>query len=281
MRRPDESKVTVLTLKELKDKGIKITAVTAYDFPSAQIASEAGIDLILVGDSLGMVFQGHANTLPVTIDDTVYHTAHVARANPRCLVVSDLPFGSYHISPERTVENAVRCVKEGGAAAVKLEGGSKRLPAIEAILNAEVPVMGHLGLTPQSIHSLGGFKVQGKLRETAREIFTDALALEKAGVFAMVLESIPQELGRKISEAVKVPTIGIGAGKYCDGQILVLPDLVGLTHLAMPKFVRQYADTYGTWLASLRRYSQDVRSGDFPADSECYHWQRDIDEVLK
>jgi len=281
MPQPDLEKRTVLTLGKKKSRGEKISAVTAYDFPTARLASEAGIDLILVGDSLGMVLQGHANTLRVTMDEMVYHTSLVARAEPRSLVVSDLPYQSFHVSLERSVENGCRCIKEGGAEAVKLEGGRKRFPVIQALLAAEIPVLAHLGLTPQSVHALGGFKVQGKLREKAREIYQDALDLERLGVFAIVLESIPQELARKISAEVSIPTIGIGAGRFCDGQVLVFPDLVGFTDLYLPKFVRKYADTRAVWLDALRRYVDDVQKGSFPGETECYHLNQDIDEFLK
>ncbi len=281
MPQPDLEKKTVLTLSQKKARGEKITAVTAYDFPTASLASLAGIDLILVGDSLGMVLQGHENTLKVTMDEMVYHTSMVARARPRSLVVSDMPYQSFHVNPEKSLENALRCVKEGGAEAVKLEGGRKRFKVIEAMLNAEIPVLAHLGLTPQSVHQLGGFKVQGKLQEKAREIFLDALALEKLGVFAIVLESIPQELARKITESVSIPTIGIGAGRFCDGQVLVFPDLVGFTNIALPKFVRQYADTHALWLQALQKYISDVQNGDFPNEEESYHLKRDIEEFLK
>lgn len=278
---PDQDKRTSLTLGQKKARGERIAAVTAYDFPTARLVSEAGIDLILVGDSLGMVLQGHANTLRVTLDEMVYHTSLVSRAEPLALVVSDLPYGSFHSGIERSVENACRCVKEGGAEAVKLEGGRKRFRVIEAILDAEVPVLAHLGLTPQSVHALGGFKVQGKLPEKAREIYQDAMDLEKLGVFAVVLESVPQELARRISADLRIPTIGIGAGSGCDGQILVFHDLVGFTDLYLPKFVRKYADTRSLWLDALQRYVRDVQEGSFPGDAESYHLRRDIDEFLK
>ncbi len=278
---PEPEKKTVLTLGRKKARGERIAAVTAYDFPTARLASEAGIDLILVGDSLGMVLQGHRNTLTVTLDEMVYHTSLVSRAEPLSLVVSDLPYGSFHGGVERSVENACRCLKEGGAEAVKLEGGRKRFRVIEALLDAEVPVLAHLGLTPQSVHALGGFKVQGKLREKAREIHQDALELEKLGVFAVVLESVPQELARRISADLRIPTIGIGAGSGCDGQILVFHDLVGFTDLYLPRFVRKYADTRSLWLDALRRYVGDVRGGEFPGAAESYTLGRDIDEFLK
>ena len=280
MRQPDLKKKTVLHLAQKKAKGEKITAVTAYDFPTARIAAEAGVDIILVGDSLGMVLQGHKNTLKVTMDEMIYHTLMVARAEPQSLVVGDMPFQSFHVSIEKTMENACRFIKEGGAEAVKLEGGRKRFRVIEALLNAEIPVMGHLGLTPQSVHQIGGFKVQGKLREKAREIFADAMELEKLGVFAIVLESIPRELAKKISDTLSIPTIGIGAGPGCDGQVLVFPDLVGLTSMYLPKFVRKYADTNALWLQALREYIRDVQSGAFPNDQESYHLHKDIDEFL-
>ena len=281
MRQPDPLKITVLRLAQKKNKGEKITAVTAYDFPTARVAAEAGMDILLVGDSLGMVLQGHENTLKVTMDDMVYHTSLVSRSQPRALVVSDMPYGSFHLSIEKSVENACRLVKEGGAEAVKIEGGRKRFPVIDALLNAEIPVMAHLGLTPQSVHQLGGFKVQGTLRERAREIFADALELEQLGVFAIVLESIPMELAKKISETLGIPTIGIGAGPFCDGQVLVFPDLVGLSSMVLPKFVRPYAATHANWLKALRAYARDVRSGAFPNDQESYHLHKDIDEFLK
>jgi len=274
-------KRTVVTLQKMKEDGRKISALTAYDFPSAQIASEAGIDLLLVGDSLGMVLQGHANTLKVRLEEIIYHTGMVSRAEPHSLVVSDMPFHSYHVSREQAIENAIRCVKEGGAEAVKLEGGRRRTDVIEAILNAEVPVLGHLGLTPQSIHRFGGFKVQGKLKERAREILDDARALEEMGVFALVLESIPQELARKVTETVSIPTIGIGAGPHCDGQILVFHDLVGFTKVYLPRFVRQYADLNRVIADALNHYVTDVRDGAFPDDSESYHLKKDIEEFLK
>ena len=281
MPRPDQEKRTVLSLQKHKDQGKKISAITAYDYPTAKIASDSGIDLILVGDSLGMVIQGEQHTLGVTLDDIVYHTRLVSRAKPLSMVVSDLPFHSYHVSIESTLENAIRCVKQGGAEAVKLEGGRKRFRMIEAILDIEIPVLGHLGLTPQSVNRLGGFKVQGKKREVAREILEDAIELEKLGVFALVLESVPMELARKVTESVKIPTIGIGAGRYCDGQILVFHDLVGLTNLYLPKFVRKYADLHDMIREALEAYIRDIGSGSFPNDDESYHLQKDIDGFIK
>ncbi len=265
-----ENKQTVCALKKKKKLGEKISSVTAYDFPTAKVASDAGIDIILVGDSLGMVLQNRPNTLGVTVEDMVYHTRMVSQADPLSLVVTDMPFGSYHLSPMQGVENAIRFVKEGGAEGVKLEGGRKRLDVIRAILDVDIPVLGHLGLTPQSIHALGGFKVQGKLKEKADEIIEDAIALEKLGVFAIVLESIPAELAQEVTQRVSIPTIGIGAGKHCDGQILVFHDLVGFTNVYLPKFVRKYADVYSTIHHALENYIADIRSGNFPGEEESY-----------
>lgn len=278
---PLEEKRTVVTLKKMKKKGEKISAVTSYDFPTAQIASEAGIDMILVGDSLGMVLQGHRNTLKVSLDEMIYHSSMVARAEPLSLVVGDMPFQSYQVSVEKGIESAIRLVKEGGVEAVKLEGGRNRFAVIEAILNIDIPVLGHLGLTPQSVHKFGGFKVQGKLKQRANEILQDALALEKLGVFAVVLESIPMELAKKISESIAIPTIGIGAGKYCDGQILVFHDLVGFTNVYQPRFARKYADTHGVMKEALGNYIKDINSGNFPDENESFHLKKDINEFLK
>jgi len=276
-----EDKITIITIKNKKKKGHKISAITSYDFPFTKIISETGMDIILVGDSLGMVVQGYKNTLKVTMDEMIYHTRMVARAEPKQLIVSDMPFESFHINPERSVVNAIRLVKEGGAEAVKLEGGRNRFADIEAILKADIPVMGHIGLTPQSIHKLGGFKVQGKIRERAREIIQDALDMEKLGVFAIVLETIPTELAKKISESLSIPTIGIGAGKYCDGQILVIHDLVGFTNVYQPKFVKTYADVNRIVHQALENYIKDVAAEQFPQEKESYHLNKDIDEFLQ
>ncbi|MCI0470529.1 MAG: 3-methyl-2-oxobutanoate hydroxymethyltransferase [Candidatus Aminicenantes bacterium] len=280
MPQPEEKR-TIISLKKKKEKGEKITAVTAYDFPTAKIVSAAGIDMVLVGDSLGMVLQGRKNTLKVSLDEMIYHTSMVARAEPLSLIVGDMPFQSYHVSVEKSVENAARFVKEGGAEAVKVEGGKNRFAVIEAILNIDIPVLGHLGLTPQSIHKFGGFKVQGKIKEKANEILQDAVALDRLGVFAVVLESIPMELARKITEAISVPTIGIGAGKYCDGQILVFHDLVGITNSYCPKFARKYVDINSIMREALNKYIDDIHSGDFPADNESYHLNKDIEVFLR
>jgi 3-methyl-2-oxobutanoate hydroxymethyltransferase len=257
-----------------------LVMVTAYDAPGARMADEAGVDLILVGDSLAMVVLGYDDTLQVTIDDMAHHVAAVARAKPRPLIVGDLPWLSYHVSVEDSVRNAARLVR-AGAQAVKLEGGRKRLPVVEAIIDAEVPVMGHLGLTPQSVHAMGGFKVQGKERNAALALVDDAHALEDAGCFAIVLEGMPDEVARMVTDAVGVPTIGIGAGPRCDGQVLVFHDVLGLEDRIIPKFVRRYADLKATGVEALSAFAGDVRSGRFPADEESYHLSDDVRASLE
>jgi 3-methyl-2-oxobutanoate hydroxymethyltransferase len=257
-----------------------LVMVTAYDAPGARMADEAGVDLILVGDSLAMVVLGYDDTLQVTIDDMAHHVAAVARAKPRPLLVGDLPWLSYHVSVEDAVRNAAVLVR-AGAQAVKLEGGRKRLPVIEAIIDAEVPVMGHLGLTPQSVHAMGGFKVQGKERSAALALVDDAHALEEAGCFSIVLEGVPDEVARIVTDAVSVPTIGIGAGRHCDGQVLVFHDVLGLEDRIIPKFVRRYADLKAAGVAALVAFASDVRSGRFPADAESYHLADDVRASLQ
>ncbi len=263
-------KVTVPAILARKG-GPKLKVVTAYDTPSAQIADQAGADIILVGDTLAHVVLGFEDTLPATVDIMVHHTAAVARAKPDALVLGDLPWLSYHVSVEETVRNAGRLMREGGAEAVKLEGGRKRLPMIEALLAAEIPVMGHLGLTPQSIHAMGGYRVQGRGVEAARELVEDARALAAAGVFAIVLEGVPDIVAQIVTQEVPVPTIGIGAGPSCDGQVLVYHDVLGLHHSRLPKFVRQYAHLADIATEALERFFADIESGSFPADNESYH----------
>jgi 3-methyl-2-oxobutanoate hydroxymethyltransferase len=247
----------------------RLVMVTAYDAPSARMVSDAGADLILVGDSLAMVVLGYDDTLQVTIDDMAHHTAAVARAKPRPVIVGDLPWMSYHVSTEETVRNAATLVR-AGAHAVKLEGGAKRVPMVQAIVDAEIPVMGHIGLTPQSSLAMGGFKVQGRSLAAADRIVADAVALEAAGCFALVIEGVPDEVGRMVSEAVSIPTIGIGAGPHCDGQVLVLHDLLGLQDRVVPRFVRRYAELAGDAVAAISRYAADVRTGAFPSAAESY-----------
>jgi 3-methyl-2-oxobutanoate hydroxymethyltransferase len=257
-------------IRARKGDGAPLVMVTAYDTPSARIADDAGVDIILVGDSVAMVVLGYDDTLSVTIDDMAHHTAAVARAKPKAMVVADMPWMSYHVSREETVRNAARLLR-AGASAVKLEGGRKRLEAIGAILDAEIPVMGHLGLTPQSVHMLGGFKVQAKEFDAARVLLDDAVALAEAGCFSIVLECVPDAVATMVTEAVPVPTIGIGAGVHCDGQVLVFHDLLGLNGGRAPKFVRRYADLRGDATAAISAFADDVRSGRYPSEAETYH----------
>jgi 3-methyl-2-oxobutanoate hydroxymethyltransferase len=256
-----------------------LVMVTAYDAPGARMADEAGVDLILVGDSLAMVVLGYDDTLQVTVADMAHHTAAVARAKPNALIVGDLPWMSYHVSVEDTVRNAAELIR-AGAQAVKLEGGRKRLPMIEAIVDAEIPVMGHLGLTPQSVHAMGGFKVQGREQEAALRLVADAKALAHAGCFAIVLEGVPDQVAGMVTGAIDVPTIGIGAGPRCDGQVLVFHDVLGIEDRMAPKFVRRYAELKAESVGALEAFAADVRSGAFPADDESYHLTGDVAEAL-
>ncbi|MGH8875155.1 MAG: 3-methyl-2-oxobutanoate hydroxymethyltransferase [Acidimicrobiia bacterium] len=276
----DHAKVTVPLVRSRKG-GEKLTMVTAYDYPSARIADQAGVDMILVGDSVANAVHGHEDTLAVDLDTMVLHTAAVSRAQPRALVVGDLPWMSFHVSVEDTVRNAGRLVREGGAEAVKLEGGRKRLGMIEGILSAEIPVLGHLGLTPQSVHAMGGYRVQGKGLEDARETIADARALAEAGVFAIVLEGVPDVLAQIITKEVSVPTIGIGAGPHTDGQVLVFHDVLGLSFGRQARFVRPYADLAGQAVEALRAFFADVQSGDFPSEEETYHMGDEVAEELQ
>lgn len=257
-----------------------LVMVTAYDAPGARIADEAGVDLILVGDSLAMVVLGYDDTLQVTVEDMAHHTAAVARAKPRAMIVGDLPWMSYHVSTEDTVRNAATLIR-AGAQCVKLEGGRKRLPMIEAIVAAEIPVMGHLGLTPQSVHAMGGFKVQGKEQEAALQLVAEAKALAHAGCFAIVLEGVPDVVAAMVTDAVDVPTIGIGAGGRCDGQVLVFHDLLGIEDRVAPKFVRRYASLKDDAVAAMTAFADDVRSGRFPSDDESYHVSAEVAETLE
>ena len=252
-------------------KAEKITCLTAYDYPTARLLDEAGVDVILVGDSLGMVVLGHENTLAVTIDEMLHHTRAVRRGTRRALVVADMPFGSYHTDTAESLHNAVRFVKEAGAEAVKIEGGERRLELISRLTEAEIPVMGHVGLTPQSVNALGGYRVQGRTPDAAEQLIRDARAVEAAGAFAVVLEAVPRELAAQITRDLRIPTIGIGAGPDCDGQILVIHDLLGLTFNQTPKFARQYANVGEVISKAVREYCEDVRGGGFPSDAESYH----------
>ncbi len=256
-----------------------LVMVTAYDAPGARIASEAGVDMILVGDSVAMVVLGYDDTLQVTVDDLAHHVGAVARAKPDALIVGDLPWLSYHVSTEDTVRNAARLIL-AGAQCVKLEGGRKRVPMIEALVDAEIPVMGHLGLTPQSVHAMGGFRVQAKESEAALQLVADAKALQHAGCFAIVLEGVPDEVARMVTDALDVPTIGIGAGRHCDGQVLVFHDVLGLEDRIVPKFVRRYASLKDDAVVAVGAFAADVRSGAFPSDDESYHLNAEQAEAL-
>jgi 3-methyl-2-oxobutanoate hydroxymethyltransferase len=256
--------------------------VTAYDYPGAVIADRAGLDIILIGDSVANVVHGMETTLEIGLDEIVLHTRAVKRAHPQALVVADMPWLTFHLGPEDTVRNAGRLVREGGAEAVKLEGGRKRLPVIEAILDAEIPVMGHVGLTPQSVHAMGGFKVQGKVLDAAREMIEDAKALSDAGCFSIVIEGVPDVLGELITKEVDAPTIGIGAGPMTDGQVLVFHDVLGLGDGSYPKFVRPYASLFDDAVAALERFKSDIQKGSFPGDEESYHVDAEVAvELLK
>jgi 3-methyl-2-oxobutanoate hydroxymethyltransferase len=273
-------KVTVPAVRARKG-GPKIKMITAYDTPSARIADRAGADVILVGDSLANVVLGYPTTLQVDLEDMLHHSAAVSRAHPQALVVGDMPWLSYHVSVEEAVRNAGRFIRQGGAEAVKLEGGRKRLPVIEAVLAAEIPVMGHIGLTPQSVLAMGGYRVQGKELEMARALVADARALAAAGVFSLVLEGVPAPLAEVITAAVPVPTIGIGAGPSVDGQVLVFHDLLGLHQEHLPKFVRPYAHLFDEAVTAVEAFFADVQSGAFPAAEESYAMPAEVVKALR
>ena len=272
----DNTKVTVPDLLQRKalaagSQNKKITCLTAYDYPTARLVDEAGVDVVLVGDSLAMVMLGHDSTLPLTLEEALHHTKAVRRGVERALVVADMPYGSYHGDINESLRNAMRFVKEAGAEAVKIEGGERRLELIARLTEAEIPVMGHIGLTPQSLNALGGYRVQGKTPNAAEQLLRDAKAVEAAGAFAIVVEAIPRELAAEITKAVVIPTIGIGAGPDCDGQVLVLHDMLGLTFQNAPKFARRYANIGEIISRAVREYCADVESGSFPTDAESYH----------
>jgi len=265
-----ELRVTVPALLRKKTRGEKIVMLTAYDHPFARLFDQAGVDAILVGDSMGQVVQGHDTTLPVTLDEVVYHCRAVSRGVRRALVVGDLPFGSYHASAEDAVRSAVRLVKEGGAHAVKLEGGERVADRIAALARLEIPVIGHVGLTPQSVHQFGGYRVQGRGEEGHQRVLRDARAVEAAGAFALVVECVPRELAREITAELRIPTIGIGAGLGCDGQVLVMHDLLGLGETPAPRFARQYVALGDVVRRAAELWAEDVRNQKFPGDAESY-----------
>ena len=268
-QRPE--KVTVPTVRATKERGERLVCLTAYDYPTARIVDEAGTDIILVGDSLGNVVLGYDTTVPVTLDEMVLHTRAVRRGVTRALLVADMPYGSYHTGADDAVRAALRLIKEGGAEAVKLEGGRGRAELVRRLVAEEIPVMAHIGLTPQSVNKLGGFRLQGKTAEAARSLVEDARALEEAGAFSVVLEVVPREIARLVTAAVRVPTIGIGAGEHCDAQILVIHDLLGISFSpTRPRFVRQYADLRAAMTDAISRFADDVRSGAYPSTNESY-----------
>ena len=263
-------KVTKNTILDMRARGEKIVSLTSYDYLCTKIVDESGVDMILVGDSLGMVVLGYENTLPVTMEEIIHHCKAVARARPKALVIADMPFMSYQASVEDAVRNAGRLVKEGGAESVKLEGGKRYVPVIEAIVHASIPVVGHLGLTPQSLHQFGGYRVQGKDSLSADTLVSDAAALERAGCFAIVLEGIPWQLAQRITEAIAIPTIGIGAGPYCSGQILVVHDMLGIHDKPLPRFVKKYEDLGLRIQEAVSAYVREVKEGRFPAMEHSY-----------
>ena len=267
---PSRRRVTVTALGAMKARGERITMLTAYDATFARMLDAADIDVLLVGDSLGMVVQGHDTTLPVTVDEVIYHCRAVARGSSRAHIVGDMPFMSHQISPEHALRNAGRFLSEGGAHAVKLEGGRTAAPTIERIVSAGIPVMGHVGLTPQSVHAMGGFRVQGKTEAAAELVLDDALAVAQAGAYAVVLEGIPSDLAAQVTRELDVPTIGIGAGPHCDGQVLVCYDLLGLTPDLRPKFVKRYAEMFEEGVGAAARYREEVRTGAFPTEEHAF-----------
>ena len=274
-------KITAASLAEKKLKREPITALTAYDYASARLVDEAGIDVVLVGDSLAQVMLGYENTLPVTMEEMLHHVRAVRRGVKRALLVADMPYASYHIDSHEALRNAARFVKEAGAEAVKIEGGEKRSELVRRLIDAEIPVMGHIGLTPQSVHTMGGYKVQGKTLRAIEELMRDAVALDDAGVFSIVLEGIPREVAAMITAEVEAPTIGIGAGPECDGQILVLHDILGLSFASPAKFVRRYANLGEMISKAVNDYRADVISGGYPSDAESYHLSRDTQAALE
>jgi 3-methyl-2-oxobutanoate hydroxymethyltransferase len=267
-----DATVTIPSIKEKKEVKEKIVMITAYDYPSAKIADEAGVDIILVGDSLGMAVQGNEDTLSVSLDEMIYHTRIVSKGVKRAMVVSDMPFLSYHISLGESIKNCGKCIKEGKAKGVKIEGAQKRCDLIKTLVENDIPVMGHLGLTPQSIYRFGGYKVQGKDEFGREKLMEDALRLQDAGVFSIVLECIPLEVAKEITDKVSIPTIGIGAGPYCDGQVLVFHDLLGISEKPYPKFVKAYKNLREEIFDGIFLFAKEVRSGKFPSDDNSYHY---------
>jgi 3-methyl-2-oxobutanoate hydroxymethyltransferase len=273
-------KVSAPSLKSSKQRGERLVCLTAYDYPTARIVDEAGIDVILVGDSLGNVVLGYGNTVPVTLDEILIHLKAVRRAVQRALLVADMPYGTFHTGDDDAVRNALRLVKEGGAEAIKLEGGHKRVQLVKRLVDEEISVMGHIGLTPQSINQLGAYRVQGKTAQAAQQLLDDAKALEDAGAFAVVLEVVPREIAKLITESISIPTIGIGAGVHCDIQVLVIHDMLGLSFGKQARFVRPYANLRDVMTDAVTRYADDVRNGTYPSHAESYGLPAETAEEL-
>lgn len=276
--KPDKpEKVFVPALREAKEKGEKLACLTAYDYPTARIVDEAGVDMILVGDSMGNVIHGYGNTIPVTLDEICSATKAVKRGASRALIIADMPYGSFHTGDDEAVRNALKLMKDGGAEAVKLEGGRNRVGLVNRLVDEEIPVMAHIGLTPQSVHKLGGYRVQGKTAEAAKILIEDAKMLEEAGAFAIVLELVPREVAEIITNELTISTVGIGAGSACDVQVLVLHDLIGFTFGRQPRFVRQYANVSQVITEAITRWMDDVRSGFYPSEKESYGLPDDVE----
>jgi len=268
---PDrEGKVYLPAIRAAKERGEKLVCLTAYDYPTARIVDEAGVDIILVGDSMGNVIHGYGNTIPVSLDEITSACIAVKRGTERAMVVADMPYGTYHVNADESVQNALRLMKYGGAEAVKLEGGRNRVDLVRRLVDEEIPVVAHIGLTPQSVYKMGGYRVQGRSAEDAKRLIEDAKLLEEAGAFAIVLELVPREVAQKITEELKISTIGIGAGLHCDIQVLVLHDLVGMTFGRQPRFVRQYANLRQAMTEAIQAWSKDVKSGEYPNEKESY-----------
>jgi 3-methyl-2-oxobutanoate hydroxymethyltransferase len=281
--KPDKpEKVYVPALRAAKEKGEKLVCLTAYDYPTARIVDEAGVEIILVGDSMGNVIHGYGNTIPVTLNEILSAVKAVNRGSNRALIVADMPYGSYHTGDNKAVRNALKLMKGGGAEAVKLEGGRNRVDLVKRLVDEEIPVMAHVGLTPQSVHKLGGYRVQGKTAETAQILIEDAKLLEEAGAFAIVLELVPREIAEIITKELKISTVGIGAGSNCDIQVLVLHDLIGFTFGRQPRFVRQYANVSQVIMDAITNWAEDVRGGVYPSEKESYGLPEEVDlETLK
>jgi 3-methyl-2-oxobutanoate hydroxymethyltransferase len=276
--KPDKpEKVYLPAIRAAKKKGEKLVCLTAYDYPTARIVDEAGVDMILVGDSIGNVIHGYGNTIPVGLEEILLACIAVKRGTERAMVIADMPYGTYHINADETVRNALRLMKEGGAEAVKLEGGRHRVELVKRLVDEEIPVVGHIGLTPQSVYKLGGYRVQGKTTEDAERLIEDAKLLEKAGAFSIVLELVPREIAEIVTREVKISTIGIGAGAKCDIQVLVLHDLVGFTFGRQPRFVRQYANLRDVMTEAIQKWTEDVKNGDYPSEKESYGLPKEVE----